>query len=598
MTGPASAWPLRRWIAAALWVCCMAAGGGSASRAQGPLHAYGPYRAVAVTGRGTAFVASRRQLQEIDLSTGELVRHWPGGVTALSMAEDGALWGLGVEGRVFVLDQGDVEPRYPAEFVTGYPSGARLTALSSRETWVLRPGNGADLLRLGEGDAIVHYELAPPPVRGGTPPLLDTQGRLFWLAPCQNERHFRFGGNRPLECTLNVFDSRSEREESLLDGVEDLALYPDGSVAALMANGSVIDPDRTRENLVPPQLVITTDLYLAIDGAGSPWIVGGESGEVWERDAGAWIERNPLPGEIGRVAGVAGDPEGGGLIVLGAGGLARWAPGGGSRILLTASPDQRLPPFAWLVALAMIVGLFSLLMIGVLLFQAHRSHPGRKWSALDGFMGVAVFLAGQVCCQLLLVAVLAIKLEDPRGLLVSFFAGAVAAVVWIRWRLTARGDRWEEIGLTRKIAAEELVWGALATVPGWLLVVGVALTAENLGLPSFLYEQLGAAKVFDVDRPFDVVLVALIGVVLAPLFEEIVFRGFLLTCLRQRWGTGLALVVSSLVFGMVHGEGILTVGTLGLVFGALALWRGSLTASITAHALVNGVSLALMIGLR
>lgn len=586
----------RRRLALASWICWAVAAGGSFSWAQGPFHAYGPYRAVAATNQGTAFVGSRSELQEIDLSSGELVRRWPGAVTALSMAEDGALWGLGEGGRAFVLAEGDAKPRYPAELTAGYPSGARLTALSAREAWILLPGKGADLLRLGEGEAIVHHELAPPPTEGGAPPLLDTRGRLFWLSPCRSRRHFRFGGNRPLECTLNVFDSLGEREESLLDGIGDLARYPDGGVAALRADGSVIDPDRARENLPPPQLMTTTDLYLAIDGAGSPWIVGGESGEVWEHDAGAWIERDSLPGEIGQVAGVVGDPAGGGLVVLGVGGLAYWAPGGGSRTLLVASPDQRLPSFAWLVALAMITGLFSLLMTGVLLFQAHRPHPGRRWSALDGFMGVAVFMAGQVCVQLLLVAALGIRLEDPRGLLVSFFAGAVAGVLWIGWRLKTRGGRWEEIGL-RRIAAAELAWGALATVPGWLLVAGVALAAEKLGLPSFLYKQLGAAEVFNVDRPIDVILVALIGVVLAPVFEEIVFRGFLLTALSRRWGPALALVVSSLLFGMVHGEGILTVGTLGLVFGALTLWRGSLTAAITAHALVNGVSLALMIGL-
>lgn len=86
-------------------------------------------------------------------------------------------------------------------------------------------------------------------------------------------------------------------------------------------------------------------------------------------------------------------------------------------------------------------------------------------------------------------------------------------------------------------------------------------------------------------------LIALVMV--APLTEEIVFRGWLLRDLKARYGDRAALIWSSLCFGIVHIEAsAVAYATLaGFVLGAVALRTRSTLGSIAMHAGVNALPL-------
>ena len=89
---------------------------------------------------------------------------------------------------------------------------------------------------------------------------------------------------------------------------------------------------------------------------------------------------------------------------------------------------------------------------------------------------------------------------------------------------------------------------------------------------------------------------ALIAFVLVPpVTEELVFRGWLLPMLQRRTGTPVAWVWSSILFGVVHGEyGAILYATLGgLILGAVALRTKSILASIALHAGINATPLLL-----
>jgi membrane protease YdiL (CAAX protease family) len=89
------------------------------------------------------------------------------------------------------------------------------------------------------------------------------------------------------------------------------------------------------------------------------------------------------------------------------------------------------------------------------------------------------------------------------------------------------------------------------------------------------------------------VLLAL--VLVAPLTEELLFRGWLLQDLKEQYGETRALVWSSALFGLVHLEGaaVLYAALGGLVLGAVALRTKSTLASISMHAGVNALPLLL-----
>jgi membrane protease YdiL (CAAX protease family) len=88
----------------------------------------------------------------------------------------------------------------------------------------------------------------------------------------------------------------------------------------------------------------------------------------------------------------------------------------------------------------------------------------------------------------------------------------------------------------------------------------------------------------------------LLIVVLAPVSEELFFRGFLFAGLRARFSLWPAVVASGLLFGLVHApSGITTVPLLAVLGGVLAwfyAWNGSLWPCIFIHVLNNGIALA------
>ena len=77
---------------------------------------------------------------------------------------------------------------------------------------------------------------------------------------------------------------------------------------------------------------------------------------------------------------------------------------------------------------------------------------------------------------------------------------------------------------------------------------------------------------------------------LAPMVEELVFRGLLYGWIEGRWGSTVALVVSSLTFAAAHYEPahILLVLPLGFLFGWLRRRTNSLMPSMVSHIVNNG----------
>lgn len=82
-------------------------------------------------------------------------------------------------------------------------------------------------------------------------------------------------------------------------------------------------------------------------------------------------------------------------------------------------------------------------------------------------------------------------------------------------------------------------------------------------------------------------------------FEEILFRGFLLPRLCRLFrSTLLAVLVSSVVFGTLHGyQGTMAMfqtATLGMVFAGMAVLTRSIWPAVVVHAMFNGLNLWLM----
>jgi membrane protease YdiL (CAAX protease family) len=150
----------------------------------------------------------------------------------------------------------------------------------------------------------------------------------------------------------------------------------------------------------------------------------------------------------------------------------------------------------------------------------------------------------------------------------------------------------------RRLGLRRFRPSALAVMLGTLVVYYIAagLFASLVLKPN--QEDIGGE--LGVGNPS--ILIAVLAVVmiagLAPIAEELFFRGFLFAGLRTRWSLWPAAITSGLIFGLVHAPtGITTVvplAALGLALCWLYDRTGSLWPCVIAHMINNGLALALV----
>ncbi len=85
-------------------------------------------------------------------------------------------------------------------------------------------------------------------------------------------------------------------------------------------------------------------------------------------------------------------------------------------------------------------------------------------------------------------------------------------------------------------------------------------------------------------------------VILAPILEELFFRGLILERLR-RYGDIFAVLTSAMMFSLLHSsfQSFPSAFVSGLIFGLAAVWTGSFLAPVIIHALNNALSVALIL---
>jgi membrane protease YdiL (CAAX protease family) len=89
-------------------------------------------------------------------------------------------------------------------------------------------------------------------------------------------------------------------------------------------------------------------------------------------------------------------------------------------------------------------------------------------------------------------------------------------------------------------------------------------------------------------------MVVSFGVIAAPFFEELFFRGFLLPLLERSLGAWLGIVFTAILFGLLHGaqnhwiwQQVALITLAGVVFGYVRSKTGSTAAAFLIHASFN-----------
>ena len=188
---------------------------------------------------------------------------------------------------------------------------------------------------------------------------------------------------------------------------------------------------------------------------------------------------------------------------------------------------------------------------------------------------------------------LRLQVEGTLTALAAQSVGIVAALVVIA-RRKGRGSLRDDFGLAVRgeHVRELLLWMGVGVGVG-LLVQGILVPIAELG--DIHETQQEVAKALQHTTDWLETTVFLIGtVVVAPITEELLFRGVLLRGLARRMSGGWAVFVSATAFALVHPLGDVDTAyaipaffLLGLVSGQRALATGRLTQSIALHAGFN-----------
>ncbi len=246
-------------------------------------------------------------------------------------------------------------------------------------------------------------------------------------------------------------------------------------------------------------------------------------------------------------------------------------------------------PFPWpVIGITALAGLLLLLAYGRSLARGRDLLPrGPRPAPRAGvFEALAVVVLSVLVPAFLFGVAGGLGLEEKGDaqLLGTAGAGVLAVLAWGAW--LRRGSEHGPRG--RGALAGALAWLAwfpvvLGFMAGWRLLL------DAFGYPWREQAVLTALRGRET-TPWVVARFFLLAVILAPLVEEVIFRGLLFGALRRRWGLGAALVISSAVFGLVHLDLYASpaIFVLSLGLGWVYERTGTLAAPVAFHAVFNG----------
>lgn len=205
-----------------------------------------------------------------------------------------------------------------------------------------------------------------------------------------------------------------------------------------------------------------------------------------------------------------------------------------------------------------------------------------------------------------LFAAAGVEVAGPIGQLIGGLLTAAVFLAVIRLTVVGTGSlSWSEMGLRRfdRTAVSQLLTGAAFALPVIAITAVVGLVLVSI------FGVVSPSPLPPTGQLSGLLVQLLAGAILAPIAEEIVFRGFAITAWRRTIGDQRAIVRAALLFALAHvvaveagsfGEaiGLIAVGMgtrlpVAWALGVLFVRTGSLWAPIGLHAVFNGLLLTL-----
>lgn len=181
---------------------------------------------------------------------------------------------------------------------------------------------------------------------------------------------------------------------------------------------------------------------------------------------------------------------------------------------------------------------------------------------------------------------------------------SIVVAIWLPWRVKKYKTTRDDMGLTGRPS-----WLDVGLTPvvmiGYMLLSGIVISV----LSSILPIDANQDQVLPVDSSmlmatWQYILAFVMLVVLAPVGEELLFRGYLYGKLRKKAPIWIAVVMTSLTFGVAHlwtgGDGplqwavMIDTFVLSLVMCSVREYTGAIWITIFMHMTKNGLAFYLL----
>ncbi|MGG0706405.1 CPBP family intramembrane glutamic endopeptidase [Bacillus paramobilis] len=178
------------------------------------------------------------------------------------------------------------------------------------------------------------------------------------------------------------------------------------------------------------------------------------------------------------------------------------------------------------------------------------------------------------------------------GVLMGFIMAVIFTTVVSLFCIKRYKLSWKDIGI-RKLSWRDFLWTVVALIFLIIVSIAVLMIMEKMGI-SF---ENNKTETVQNDKSIYAFCIAVIGAaVISPIYEEVLYRGVFYTFFRDRYGIWGGVLISSIIFTVVH---IPTYNTLpvnflsGVVFAWLYEKTNSILSAMIAHALFNFIAVLL-----
>ena len=269
--------------------------------------------------------------------------------------------------------------------------------------------------------------------------------------------------------------------------------------------------------------------------------------------------------------------------------------------------DAQLGNFAWLLlALIASLSLFGLKMLdSSRLFRTAPACEAPRWTGISVLLALVAFLLFPGIIMGILeeswdTGLYSSEIQPRASSMTGGYLLGGGLIAFLIWYFVVVGLRQSPATLGLRGASLTNLLPVVLVYVFFIVPLGLCAhlwteLIEYLGyesMPQEVVKMFGDAVARG--DPLELSLLVFNAVILAPLWEELLYRGFFFGLLKSRWGVFPALVFSSAVFSFSHFSlaAFLPLFVVGMAVGYVYYRTRSLYFAIFFHALFNGLSMA------